>query len=344
MINLSSRSLNQHELAVLSKGLSFVPSQQADPFTTKVELFKFFRSVKLKAFFAKDNSPQPLTAQLRTSTEPTAEVTCSVKAFKPKSTFVPQVLNASVNTFCRLVDQEASALASSAEHNKCFSNLTPPQRHALIELSNDESIVIRKADKGGAIVLQDIDNYRKELKGQLSNTDNYTLLPHDPTVRFSKEIKDTLDVALSNGSINNDEYKFMLNEHVRRPTIYTVPKVHKVCTPSVPGRPIVAGNGSATEPISQFVDTHIKGLVQKLPSYLKDTTDFLNKLKSIENDINETDILCSVDVASLFTSVPHKEGLEALRHYLETRETQTPPVELLMDLAETILNKNYFKF
>ncbi len=31
------------------------------------------------------------------------------------------------------------------------------------------------------------------------------------------------------------------------------------------------------EPISQYIDLHIKPLVAKLPSLLKDTTDFLNK-------------------------------------------------------------------
>lgn len=55
VVNLSKRLLSVDETAVLEKGLSFVPSKKADPFTTKIELFKFFRSVKLRAFFTKDS-------------------------------------------------------------------------------------------------------------------------------------------------------------------------------------------------------------------------------------------------------------------------------------------------
>ena len=42
-----------------------------------------------------------------------------------------------------------------------------------------------------------------------------------------------------------------------------------------PGRPIVSSNNHPTERISQFVDYYLKPLVCTVPSYVKDTTDFL---------------------------------------------------------------------
>lgn len=54
VINISSVDLSDDQQRLLSRGLSFVPSKRADSFTTKVELFKFFRSIKLKAFYMKD--------------------------------------------------------------------------------------------------------------------------------------------------------------------------------------------------------------------------------------------------------------------------------------------------
>lgn len=41
VLNLSSRSLSEEEISVLEKSLSFVPSQKAKSFETRVELFKF---------------------------------------------------------------------------------------------------------------------------------------------------------------------------------------------------------------------------------------------------------------------------------------------------------------
>ena len=90
-----------------------------------------------------------------------------------------------------------------------------------------------------------------------------------------------------------------------RPIFYTLPKVHKSLTEPVPGRPIVAGTQSLTEPMSQYIDSHIKLLVSTLPSFLKDTIDFLNKLNSVQN-IQVTDLLCTMDVTSLYKNVPHK--------------------------------------
>lgn len=50
-INLSNRPLTQHEVSILSKYLCFVPFKKADSFQTRVDVFKFLRSVKLRAFF-----------------------------------------------------------------------------------------------------------------------------------------------------------------------------------------------------------------------------------------------------------------------------------------------------
>ena len=58
--SIEYRQLTSYETSVLSKGLSFIPVTKADSFTTRVELFKFLRPIKLKAFFAKaDDSASP---------------------------------------------------------------------------------------------------------------------------------------------------------------------------------------------------------------------------------------------------------------------------------------------
>lgn len=48
-----------------------------------------------------------------------------------------------------------------------------------------------------------------------------------------------------------------------------------------PGRPIISGNESITEPASQFVDFFIKPFISELPSFIQDTTHVLNKIKDI---------------------------------------------------------------
>ena len=85
-----------------------------------------------------------------------------------------------------------------------------------------------------------------------------------------------------------------------------------------PGRPIISSNGHPTECISEFVDYHLKPLGQTLPSYIKDTTHFLLQLHNL-GLLPENAILVTLDVSSLYTNIPHKEGEEACRHFLNTR-------------------------
>jgi hypothetical protein len=74
------------------------------------------------------------------------------------------------------------------------------------------------------------------------------------------------------------------------------PKIHKV---NNPGRPIVSANGHPTEKISEFVDFHLRPHVEALPSHLKDITDYLQKMESM-NPLPSGTILVSMDVTSLW--------------------------------------------
>ena len=75
-------------------------------------------------------------------------------------------------------------------------------------------------------------------------------------------------------------------------------KVHKLGNP---GRPIVSSNSHPTERISHFVDYHLQPLVHKLPSFVKDTNDFLNKLLTIGN-LPANSLLVTLDVSSQYIS------------------------------------------
>lgn len=121
---------------------------------------------------------------------------------------------------------------------------------------------------------------------------------------------------------------------------YLLPKIHKK---GCPGRLVISGCNTPTERISEFVDHHLKPLVSSIPLFVKDTNDFLHKLKSMET-LPEGAILVSLDVVGLYPHIPHAEGLEAIRHALNERENQEIPTSLIVDLAELVLKNNNFEF
>ena len=93
---------------------------------------------------------------------------------------------------------------------------------------------------------------------------------------------------------------------------------------------IVSSNSHPTERTSQ-VYYHINPLVSTLDSHIEDTTDFLNKLSNLGNLPNNA-ILITLDVSSLYTNIPHNQGIDACLHFLDTRPNKHIPTETLCDL------------
>ena len=80
-------------------------------------------------------------------------------------------------------------------------------------------------------------------------------------------------------------------------------------------------------------------------SYTKDTTDFLNKINSV-GTIRPESLLVSLDVESLYTNIPNKEGAEAVYEYLEKyRDTDIKQSNLsIAELLWLVLTLNNFQF
>ena len=79
-------------------------------------------------------------------------------------------------------------------------------------------------------------------------------------------------------------------------------------------------------------------------AYIKDSGDFLRKIKQIGN-LPENSILVTVDVVGLYPSILHELGLKALEEALEKREqSKQISTDDLIKLAKFVLQNNYFEF
>ena len=72
---------------------------------------------------------------------------------------------------------------------------------------------------------------------------------------------------------------------------------------------MISSCGTLIEKVSGVLDRHLKLVIQEGQSYIKDTSDFLIKIKNI-NAISENFILIIEDVAGLYPSTPHQPGLD----------------------------------
>ena len=156
---------------------------------------------------------------------------------------------------------------------------------------------------------------------------------------YLEKIEVTLENFKTQGLIDSKTADSLIPEQVRTARFYMLPKIHK---PNYPGRPVISSVSSHTSEISRFVDCHMQGNVMKLKSYVEGTTDFVNKIES-QPPVPAQSLLVSMDVKSLYTNIPHKEGLEFLETSLEASPSTSPTIVVLR-LSELILTLNNFVF
>ncbi len=321
--NLSSRTLTQTQKKVLTLGLKFVPSHTTHDTALHQSLLNFNRSNRLKYYFR--NNPNR-----------------EQHPFRQKSTWQPPRASVEVENYLHRIEQSFNKLT----HKHIFPNLTKLEQKALKELASDPSLVIKNADKGSGIVVEDTQQYIKDGLDHLSDNTIYEKINSDPTLPLAEAINNYVARTYDKGIIDkttSDYLSFQPNKMPRTQQLYFLKKIHK--TP-IAVRPIVSGCGGPTERISEFIDIHLQPLVSTVDSYIKDSGHIIRILE--ETKIPTDCTLATIDVKALYLNIPHKEGVQAVINKLYRNNpngTEVPiPQGTMTDLLNIVLTKNYFQF
>ena len=171
VVNLSRRNLTNDEISLLSKGLKFVPTPRGiNKALIKEELEAYGRKLRLMWHFRND------------------ERELSYDPFKKKSKFDPKRKDAAIELYLSRLEEEIPSLY----YKIGYSNLTKGGRDAVYSLKNDNSIIIKEADKRSAVLVWDRDGYLREAKNQLNDKNVYKELTGDVEGPLEKIIKTVL--------------------------------------------------------------------------------------------------------------------------------------------------------
>ena len=205
--------------------------------------------------------------------------------------------------------------------SKC-SNLTPEESIALRNLQMRDDIVVKQADKGGAVAVWDRNLYIEEAYRQLDNPMKYQKLKKPTLSANQKEISKTMKDFILADQLPPTA-RLLIRHQPKQPTFYLLPKIHKANNHD---RPLVSACSCPTEHISEYLDVVLQPLVQSLPTDIKHSTHALNLIKDINLNQNfEPKYLFTMDVTSLCTCIPHSDGLKALQYFLNKHTTFYPP-------------------
>ena len=347
IVNLSDQTLSKDQLDALSKGLKFCPTPGApDPGESVEDLNRLHRRVRQIAFFenpefANDHDD---TGDLQSQTQNLD----SLSPFKHRKFKLPSSGRgppAPPNVEAMVKSNETDFIKRRAFTNPSSTNFSPKERKAITELRNNPSIVIKPADKGGAVVILSRSDYLREGFNQLSQTEYYQLLDTDITETHRTIVQNAIEDMFQNGEIDETVKAYLTDKHCRTAKFYLLPKIHKNINPP-PGRPIMSANGCPTEKISAFVDHFINPFCPLIKSYVKDSTHFLRIIHDLGNIPTEA-LLVTMDVSSLYTNIDIQPGMEAVEQTLNKHRTNPsvkPTNESLMGLLKLVLTKNNFQF
>ena len=110
----------------------------------------------------------------------------------------------------------------------------------------------------------------------------------------------------------------------------------------MPGCPVISNCGTPTEKMSEYLDSHLEPMMRSAKSYIRDTSDFLKKLKKL-GSVPQNALLVTADVVGLYPGIPRQDGL-ALSIKLDQREDKIVATEDLLEMAQFVLKNNYFEF
>ena len=263
--NFSKLKLSQTHHDLLNLGLSFCPTpRHINPVKVCYDNEQFCRRLRLQEYFSNRKK----------------ENCSSTSNNKTKEWTPPDGRNQFIDSFVNRARTYYDNFVSSISHDT-RSNLPNNQQSALKDLSSNNDIVIKEADKGGAITIINKEDYITDCNTLLEDNSTYHKTTTDMMQTHLNEAKN----LLNNITVDNKQVVSQLLPAQPRPGLfYALPKLHKL-KPLIsskynnshlintltnteqitqvansleirpPYRPIVSCKGTLTEHISEHVDS-----------------------------------------------------------------------------------------
>jgi Reverse transcriptase (RNA-dependent DNA polymerase) len=229
------------------------------------------------------------------------------------------------------------------------SNISKNESIALYNLRNTKNIVIKAADKGGGIVILNKEDYVNKIITHL-NDSAYLKVPEHTFYEDPLKSKYQTLIFELKPFLSNKQFNWLCHVNNEPGILYGLPKIHKKDTPI---RPIISQSNCLTYKLHKYIQQLLKIGELQIPNLIKDTTDFLNKIKLYNDLIKPNTFLVTLDVESLYTNIPLDLGIEyIIEHYSNTLkfweffniDIKPIPPTLLKKVLEFTLKSCYFTF
>ena len=181
-----------------------------------------------------------------------------------------------------------------------------------------------KQDKGSGVVIMNKPKYHEKCL-ELLNTDQFTMLNHDPTKKIEAKIKTVLRKIKTN--LTSQEYSHLYPTVSCPGKFYGTAKIYKIFPTDnfdkMPIRPIVSNINTSTYELAKYLAKLLSPL-SRSQYPINSTKHFI---KSIKHEKIPTGYqMISFDVQSLFTSIPLDKKIEIILQRIYNRNEITTQI------------------
>ena len=356
---MSNSTLTDAQVNLLKKGLKFTPTPKGNIPEIETDVREFCRRLRLKENFFEDDD-------LKSSENESQPETPLDSPEKPmvrnNSNWNPRPRRNDLLDSC--IDTLTKSARQLGSHNikSCKDNLSKQERQALQQLQNNTNIVIKEADKGGALCIMDSTFYATKMSEMLQDDTTYKQIEDAENKKVISKIRKLTEQYQH--CLMTEEIEYLIQFEYKESNLYGLPKIHKsqtiknainqqnseyisVISPvDLKFRPIVAGPVSPTSRLSHLVDCIIKSLPQHTKSFVRDDIHFLSRLqRTLPKD--QSHVLVTLDVESLYTNIDKDLGIKAIRYWvrkLKDKVNARFSEDFICDAIKIVLEHNTFHF
>ena len=346
---MTNTPLTEQQINLLKLGLKFTPTPTTNHTELMTDMKSFCRRLRLKEEFYDSDDETPTNEKQEGP------------LVRNKSKHMPKprrntMLDDCIDILTRAVKENPT------EHKTRHKNLSHQQTKALTELQHNKAIIIKNADKGGAVCVMDKTFYATKINDMLNDDNTYMTIDQKKSNNTITKLKKL--ILKHKHCLMNQEIDYITNFENKESNLYGLPKIHKskiineaifnqnsecitISNPTdLKFRPIIAGPSSPTSRLSQFIDLILKPIPPKTKSYVRDDIEFLSKLqRNLPADQKYT--LVTYDVESLYTNIDHDLGIKAIEYWIDKHPECIDPrftKEFISESIRFILENNTFHF
>ena len=353
--NLTGQTLPPDILKLLGLGSKMIPKPHCTAQSAwadfETAFTKLTRNIIVKYWF-KFTAPEAIRAKKDKPWIP-SKLHISDPDWWPDSDDIPAELSAMIDQVRKevfpVIEAEITTFFSSGNAD----NLSVTERETLIKLQAlHKDLVITDTDKNLGLAVLNKADYDAAVLATLSDEKTYRLQVEPSADILSRIFHEARSIFLDHlDFFSAEEKKFLFHHYSPRnehnfsfSPMRLLPKVHKEL---LAYRAIVNAIRAITTPFSILINNRLQKCMQQQKSFIADSSTFvklLEKLPIPRNRRHELICICTLDVVTLYPSVPVAHALDRLYPFLIKNNFEPHTSWVIVVILEFILMNNYVTF